>query len=140
MILVDTSAWIAFLLDTGSAACIAIDRLLDEDLATCDAVSMEVLAGARDERHLLQLRGLLERTTMPATTPAGFEAAGFVRTPDAMPLRRQKIRADIARSGTALTYGAAVWAKSTDTLCLASSTLFDVSTLGIGLPPRAECE
>ena len=75
MILVDTSAWIEFLRDTGSPVCVAVDRLLDADLATCDAVSMEILAGARDERHLLQLRGLLARATLLPTTPADYETA-----------------------------------------------------------------
>ncbi len=75
MILVDTSAWIEFLRDTGSEVCDAVDRLLDADLATCDAVSMEVLAGARNERHLIQLRGLLARATMLPTTPADYDAA-----------------------------------------------------------------
>jgi predicted nucleic acid-binding protein len=36
---------------------------------------MEVLAGARDERHLAQLRGLLARATMLPTTPADYESA-----------------------------------------------------------------
>lgn len=75
MILVDTSAWIEFLRDTGSEVSTAVDRLLDADLAICDAVSMEVLAGARNERHLIQLRGLLARATMLPTTPADYEAA-----------------------------------------------------------------
>lgn len=75
MILVDTSAWIEFLRDTGSEVCVAVDRLLDDDLATCDAVSMEVLAGARNERHLIQLRGLLARATMLPTTPADYDNA-----------------------------------------------------------------
>ncbi len=75
MILVDTSAWIEFLRDTGSEVCVAVDRLLDSDLAICDAVSMEVLAGARSERHLTQLRGLLARTTALPTTPADYDAA-----------------------------------------------------------------
>ena len=75
MILVDTSAWIEFLRDTGSEVCDAVDRLLEEDLAICDAVSMEVLAGARNERHLIQLRGLLARATMLPTTPADYEVA-----------------------------------------------------------------
>ncbi len=75
MILVDTSAWVEFLRDTGSDVCIAVDRLLDADLAICDAVSMEVLAGARDERHLIQLRGLLARATMLPTTPDDYELA-----------------------------------------------------------------
>lgn len=75
MILVDTSAWIEFLRDTGSEVCVAVDRLLDADLAICDAVSMEVLAGARNERHLIQLRGLLARATMLPTSPADYDAA-----------------------------------------------------------------
>lgn len=75
MILVDTSAWIEFLRDTDSEVCNAVDRLLDADLATCDAVSMEVLAGARDERHLIQLRGLLARATMLPTAPADYDVA-----------------------------------------------------------------
>ncbi|MEO6654089.1 MAG: PIN domain nuclease [Ilumatobacteraceae bacterium] len=75
MILVDTSAWIEFLRDTGSDVCVAVDRLLDADLAICDAVSMEILAGARNERHLIQLRGLLARPSMLPTTPADYDNA-----------------------------------------------------------------
>jgi predicted nucleic acid-binding protein len=75
VILVDTSAWIEFLRDTASEVCNAVDRSLESDLAICDAVSMEVLAGARDERHLIQLRGLLARASMLPTTPADYDFA-----------------------------------------------------------------
>lgn len=75
MILVDTSAWIEFLRDTGSPTCHAVDRILQADLATCDGVVMEVLAGARDEHHLSQLRGLLARATLLSTTPADYDHA-----------------------------------------------------------------
>lgn len=75
MILVDTSAWVEFLRGTDSAVCDAVDRLLDDDLASCDAISMELLAGARDEKQLAQLRGLLARTTVLPTTPADYELA-----------------------------------------------------------------
>ena len=78
MILVDTSAWIEFLRGTGSPVCDAVDRLLDGELAICDAVSMELLAGARDERQLLQLRGLLARTTTLPTAPADYESAAVM--------------------------------------------------------------
>lgn len=78
MTLVDTSAWVEFLRDTGSHVCLALDRLLDDDLAVCDAVLMEVLAGARDERHLGQLRGLLGRATMLSTTPQDYETAAML--------------------------------------------------------------
>ncbi len=80
MIVVDTSAWIDFLRDTGSPVCVAVDRLLGADLAVCDPISMEILAGARDEHHLARLRGLLSRATMLPTTPADFdEAAALYR-------------------------------------------------------------
>jgi predicted nucleic acid-binding protein len=81
VILVDTSAWVEFLRGTGSPVCEAVDRLLADDLAICDPISMELLAGARDELHLRQLRGLLARTTTLATTPADYEsAAAMYRT------------------------------------------------------------
>ena len=80
MILVDTSGWVEFLRDTGSGVCRAVDRLLGAHIAICDAVSMEVLAGARDERHLADLRGLLGLATVLPTTPADYdEAAALYR-------------------------------------------------------------
>ena len=75
MILVDTSAWVEFLRDTGSPVCVEVDRLLAYDIAICDAVRMEVLAGARDDAHLLGLRGLLGRATVLPTDPVDYEAA-----------------------------------------------------------------
>ena len=81
MIVVDSSAWIEFLRDTGSPVCVAVHDLLDGDLAICDAISMEILAGARDEHHLAQLRGLLGRATLLPTTPTGYDqAAALYRT------------------------------------------------------------
>jgi predicted nucleic acid-binding protein len=75
VILVDTSAWVEFLRGTNSPVCEAVDRLLAGDIAICDAISMELLAGARDERHLGQLRGLLARATMLPTSPADYDSA-----------------------------------------------------------------
>lgn len=81
MILVDTSAWIEFLRDTGSPACERVDELLDAPMATCDPVRMELLAGARGESHLDDLRRLLARATVLPTGPADYEqAAALYRT------------------------------------------------------------
>ena len=74
MILIDTSAWIEFLRGTGSPACDEVDRLLAGDVAICDPVRMEVLAGARDDAHVRQLRGLLARATVLPTGPVDYEA------------------------------------------------------------------
>lgn len=73
--MIDTSAWVEFLRDTGSPACDAVDELLDGHIAVCDVITMEVLAGARDEHHLGSLRGLLARATLIPMTPADYEGA-----------------------------------------------------------------
>ena len=78
MILIDTSAWIEFLRDTQSLVCERVDTLLASRIATCDAVRMEVLAGARDQDHLEQLRRLLARATLLPTEPIDFDAAAAV--------------------------------------------------------------
>jgi predicted nucleic acid-binding protein len=81
VILIDTSAWIEFLRDTGSPVCEEVDRLLAADIAICDAVRMEVLAGARDAAHLRALRALLARATMLPTDSEDYEtAAALYRT------------------------------------------------------------
>ncbi len=75
MILIDTSAWIEFLRNTGSEACIIVDEILAHETAICGAVRMEVLAGARDESHLLNLRRLLARAKVIPTLAADYDNA-----------------------------------------------------------------
>ncbi len=75
MILIDTSAWVEFLRDTGSAACNRVEALLESEIATCDAVRMEVFAGARDERHLRSLQRLLARAVVIPMGPADYDDA-----------------------------------------------------------------
>jgi predicted nucleic acid-binding protein len=80
MVLVDTSAWIEFLRDTGSRTCERVDRLLAADVATCDPVRMEVLAGARGEDHLVALRRMLARAaSIPTETTDWEDAAALFR-------------------------------------------------------------
>lgn len=82
MILVDSSGWIEFLRDTRSDVCDRVRGLLRDDaIAACDPVRMEILAGARDELHLGQLRGLLARAITIEVTPAHYDdAASLYRT------------------------------------------------------------
>ena len=75
MILIDTSAWVEFLRDTSSAVCNRVDALLDDEIATCHPVRMEILAGARDEEHLRDLRGLLARGSLIPTEATDYEEA-----------------------------------------------------------------
>jgi predicted nucleic acid-binding protein len=78
VILVETSAWVEFLRATGSPVCRRVDDLMDEDIAVCDPIRMEVLAGARDDMHLQQLRRLLARATSIETTPVHDEDAALL--------------------------------------------------------------
>jgi predicted nucleic acid-binding protein len=81
VILIDSSAWIEFLRDTGSPTCLRVDELLGAEIAVCEPVWMEILAGARDDRHLSDLRSLLARATLLATESVDFEeAAALYRT------------------------------------------------------------
>ena len=75
VILIDTSAWIEFLRDTGSPVCASVDEVLAREIATCDPVRMEVLSGARDESHLLSLRGLLARAAVIPTLATDYDDA-----------------------------------------------------------------
>ena len=78
MILVDTSAWIEFLRNSGSPVCSLVDELLASEIAICNAVRMEVLAGARDESHLRSLRRRLARAVVIPTLATDFEDAAVL--------------------------------------------------------------
>ena len=75
MILVDTSAWVEYLRDTGSLACVRVGELLGTDPATCDAIRMELLAGARNERHGRDLRRLIARAVLVPMQLGDFDQA-----------------------------------------------------------------
>ena len=55
--------------------CQSVDDLLAVDVATCDVVRMEVLAGARNEQHLQQLCRLLARASVLTTESVDYDAA-----------------------------------------------------------------
>ncbi len=66
MILVDTSAWVEFDRATGSAVDRRLTQLIasDRPVAVTEPVVMEVLAGARTEGRLTDLRRLMDRFTL----------------------------------------------------------------------------
>jgi predicted nucleic acid-binding protein len=78
MVLIDTSAWIEFLRNTGSPACNQVESLLAGEPFVCEPVTMEILAGARDEVHLAELRRLLARCVTLQTTSGDYEFAAAV--------------------------------------------------------------
>lgn len=78
MILIDTSAWVEFLRDAPSPICDRVDVLLSEEIATCHPIRMEILAGARDETHLQDLRRLLARGNLLPTEPIDYEEGAAI--------------------------------------------------------------
>lgn len=71
-------AWVEFLRDTGSAACVELDRLLSRRVAVTDPIVMEVLAGARDDQHLRALQGLLGRARLVTTISSDYVTAASI--------------------------------------------------------------
>jgi predicted nucleic acid-binding protein len=78
MILVDTSAWIEFLRDSASPVCERVEEVLAYDIAVADPIRMEVLAGARNEQHLIQLIRLLARGAVLHTRPIDYDQAAIL--------------------------------------------------------------
>ncbi len=77
MILVDSSAWVAFDRATGSEVNRRVRDLLEsDDVAVTEPVIAEVCIGARSDRRELDLRRLLARGTSLAFDPAAdFDGA-----------------------------------------------------------------
>ena len=126
MILIDTSAWVEFLRDTGSRACNRVEKLLGTDVASCDAIRMELLAGARNQQHLVQLRRLLAGTALMATEPGDYDQAAAL-------YRQCRISGDTPRklidcliAAVAIRTGTPVLHSDTDFDVLAKHTPLDI--------------
>jgi predicted nucleic acid-binding protein len=124
VILVDTSAWVEFLRGTGSDVHLRTRRLLERDeLATTDVVLMEVLAGARDDRHRDRLQALLARCEFIATEgPRDHEDAAQIyricrRTGDTV-----RTLTDCLIAAVALRAGLPVLHRDTDLATIARHT------------------
>jgi len=84
VIVVDSSAWVEFLRQTGTPADLTLTRLVaaQADLVVTEVVVMEVLMGARSTQHLRGLRRqLLSFPILPLRGIASYEtAAALYRT------------------------------------------------------------
>jgi predicted nucleic acid-binding protein len=81
VILADTSAWVEYDRATGSAVDQRLAALIADDgpLAVTEPVTMEVLAGARDDRREADLRRLLLRfDLLRFDAAADFDAAARI--------------------------------------------------------------
>ena len=74
--LADSSAWIEILRNTGSLVCLRLVELLStESVAICDAVRMEVLAGARGDSQLANISRALDQASVIPMRPTDYDAA-----------------------------------------------------------------
>jgi predicted nucleic acid-binding protein len=81
VILADTSAWVEYDRATGSPVDKRVAELIENggELALTEAVLMEVLAGARDDRREVDLRRLLLRFKLLPVDPASdFDGAARI--------------------------------------------------------------
>ncbi len=79
MPLVDTSAWIEFLRDPVSPIGDRVAELMNDDIAAvCEAVQMEVFAGARNDQHLVHLRGVMSGATIIPIQPSDYYDAAIL--------------------------------------------------------------
>ncbi len=81
MPLIESSAWVEFLRDTGSPTCNRVDELLEgnpDHIIICDAVRMEILAGARDNSGFAVLTDLLARAVLIPTLPTDYDDAAVL--------------------------------------------------------------
>ncbi len=73
MPLIDTSAWIEFLRDTGSPACEQVTAAIRaEDATLTDPVLLELMSGARPQDHDRLLRFLNEQDYAPVAPRADW--------------------------------------------------------------------
>lgn len=78
MILIDTSAWVEFLRATDSPVDHRVQRALSDDVATCDPVRMELLAGAHGDQELDIVRRLLSRAIHLSARPSDYDDAALL--------------------------------------------------------------
>jgi predicted nucleic acid-binding protein len=78
MPLIDTSAWIEYLRKTGSETNIEMRNVLTCRHHICDAVTMEILSGARDDINAKNLKRLLSRATVIETKPIDYHNAATI--------------------------------------------------------------
>jgi len=78
MPLIDTSAWIEYLRKTGSETNIEMRNVLTRRHHICDAVTMEILSGARDDINAKNLKRLLSRATVIETKPIDYHNAATI--------------------------------------------------------------
>jgi predicted nucleic acid-binding protein len=131
--LIDTSAWIEFLRGSDTTATAEVRRLLaDEpvDVAMCEPVAMELLAGATTERRLAQLEQLVNGLPELSVDPVmDFRSAAAIYRSARRSGRTIRSLNDCLIGAVALRHGATVVHQDVDFEVMADVTALEVRCL-----------
>ncbi len=117
MILVDTSAWVEFLRNSGSSVHRRLQAAVasQEQLGVLDVVRLELLAGAADEARAADLNRFLARfEPVPLLSPADHEVAASLYRAARRGGNTVRSLIDCAVAAAALRLDAAVLARDRD--------------------------
>ena len=132
MILIDTSAWIEYFRATGSAAAVEVRRLVSaetDQVAMCEPVAMEILAGATDDNTHTKLEQLVNGLpSLRVDSAIDFRAAAAIYR--AARRSGQTIRSinDCLIAAVAIRYGARVVHQDADFDVIATLTSLEAES------------
>lgn len=129
MILVDSSAWIEYLRETGSDVNVRVRELIDAGgpVGTTDPVNMEILAGARDNAEEGTLRRFLYRFLhVPFDGAVDFDGAARVYRLCRRAGLTPRSLIDCMIASVAMRHGASVLAYDTDFARIAQVVALDL--------------
>jgi len=83
MILIDTSIWIDFLIDSNSSSAKTIESIIEsrEDICICGVVLTEILQGIRNDKEYIKTKSTLSKLIfLPMTQETFISSANIFRT------------------------------------------------------------
>ncbi|HEX2498821.1 MAG TPA: PIN domain nuclease [Actinomycetes bacterium] len=131
--LIDSSAWIEYLRDTGSKAATEVERLIgtDSDIATTEPIVMELLAGATTPKALTLVDALTSGLPLIRVDPyTDYHHAAAIRRTARSQGKTIRSLLDCVIAAVALRTGATMVHRNVDFDVIAEFTPLDVASLG----------
>lgn len=133
MILIDTSAWIEYLRATGSPTAIEVRRVLTSepnDVAMCEPVAMELLAGASEDAQRAKLEALVNGLpTLEIDATSDFRTAAAIYRSARRGGRTVRSITDCLIAAVGIRHGATVIHRDADYDVIAAMTTLDARSL-----------
>ncbi|MBV9514636.1 MAG: PIN domain nuclease [Mycobacteriaceae bacterium] len=133
MILIDTSAWIEHFRATGSAAAEEVRRLVSaetDQIAICEPVAMEILAGATDDNAHTKLEQLVNGLpSLRLDSAVDFRAAAAIYRAARQSGQTIRSLTDCLIAAVAIRHGARVVHRDVDFDVIAALTSLDAASV-----------